>query len=653
MKRFLNSRIAIAIAILVATSQAVTAETKKPNIVILATGGTIAGAAATGTLRFNSVDINTNSATIVLDGPTSNIYNATTGTTSALTALTTNAVDGTLTLANGRDLSTTPSGATFTNSGTLNLGAGSTLNVSGVFTQPGSTLHVDIGGPNAASDFGQVAATGTINLNGSLTATLVGGYDPGFAVSFPVVVGASRNGTFSTFSGGPTPSNRSLRARYSATSAIIGVAPLVPSAPDLVAASDSGSSSSDNYTNDTTPTFTGIAENGSTVRLYADGTEVGSVAVAGGAYSITASALANGAYTMTTKAEDTDVDVSDAATGISVTIDTSAPSITNPGDQSFEIVNTAGTSVNFNPATATDNLDPSPVVTHLPSNGSSFLPGATTVNATATDLAGNSAGTSFIVTLNDSPFIVRGPGAAYGFTGPAGAQTLTISAGQVTFVADAGSHKPNLIVVLDGSGPALTINTAQHLGAIDIHSGAAATVSLGGANLLVTKAVSIVGSGRLDLNDNNAIVDYTGATQLAAIQLLINAGRSGGTWSGAGITSTAAKGANPKNTTLGVMEASDFKSIYGPDALFAGEAIDSSAVLVKYTYYGDADFNGVVNFDDYSRTDAGFNFGRTGWLNGDFDGNGTVNFDDYSLIDLAFNTQGGGLRGGLLNDAKR
>ena len=87
------------------------------------------------------------------------------------------------------------------------------------------------------------------------------------------------------------------------------------------------------------------------------------------------------------------------------------------------------------------------------------------------------------------------------------------------------------------------------------------------------------------------------------------------------------------------MEASDFKSIYGPAALFANTAIDNSAVLVKYTYYGDADFNGVVNFDDYSRADAGFNSGRSGWVNGDFDGNGTVNFDDYSLIDLAFNTQ--------------
>ena len=62
-------------------------------------------------------------------------------------------------------------------------------------------------------------------------------------------------------------------------------------------------------------------------------------------------------------------------------------------------------------------------------------------------------------------------------------------------------------------------------------------------------------------------------------------------------------------------------------------------MLVKYTYYGDTDFNGVVDFDDYSRTDAGFNQHRTGWLNGDFDGNGVVDFDDYSLIDLAFNTQ--------------
>jgi hypothetical protein len=59
------------------------------------------------------------------------------------------------------------------------------------------------------------------------------------------------------------------------------------------------------------------------------------------------------------------------------------------------------------------------------------------------------------------------------------------------------------------------------------------------------------------------------------------------------------------NTTLGIIESSDYLALYGPSATFAGESIDGTAVLVRYTYYGDTDFNGVVNFDDYSRTDAG------------------------------------------------
>ena len=58
---------------------------------------------------------------------------------------------------------------------------------------------------------------------------------------------------------------------------------------------------------------------------------------------------------------------------------------------------------------------------------------------------------------------------------------------------------------------------------------------------------------------------------------------------------------------------------------------------------GDADLNGVINFDDYSKTDFGYNNQLPGWANGDFDGNGQVNFDDYALIDLNFNTQGSSL----------
>ncbi|MBC8108879.1 MAG: hypothetical protein H7Z14_20005, partial [Anaerolineae bacterium] len=95
------------------------------------------------------------------------------------------------------------------------------------------------------------------------------------------------------------------------------------------------------------------------------------------------------------------------------------------------------------------------------------------------------------------------------------------------------------------------------------------------------------------------------------------------------------------------LEASELRSIYATNPHFHGEPVDDNAVLVQFTYYGDTDFNGVVDFDDYSRIDFGFTNSRSGWLNGDVDGNGIVDFDDFSLIDGAFNTQGTALRPGV------
>jgi hypothetical protein len=183
---------------------------------------------------------------------------------------------------------------------------------------------------------------------------------------------------------------------------------------------------------------------------------------------------------------------------------------------------------------------------------------------------------------------------------------------------------------------------------VTISDAGSITLNGQGDSVLVTRALSITPSGFLDLRDNDLILDYTparrgrGGTPLQMIQNLINLGRNAGTWANAGITSAVAAANAQHNTTLGAMGATDYMSIYGESASFDGEAIDGSAVLVKYTYYGDTDFNGKVNFDDYVRADNGFNNHLGGWLNGDSDGNGAVNFDDYVLIDLAFNTQDGG-----------
>jgi hypothetical protein len=170
-----------------------------------------------------------------------------------------------------------------------------------------------------------------------------------------------------------------------------------------------------------------------------------------------------------------------------------------------------------------------------------------------------------------------------------------------------------------------------------------ATLASGGNKMLVLTSLTINGSGKLDMFDNDLLLNYTGASQLAAIQALINSGRNGGDWLGNGITSTSARTHVSQITTLGAMEATDYDIANGAGSLFNGVDPDSTAVLVKYTYYGDTDFNGSVDGDDYSRTDSGFNLGQGGWLNGDSDGNGFVDGDDYALLDLAFNLQSGTL----------
>jgi hypothetical protein len=71
-----------------------------------------------------------------------------------------------------------------------------------------------------------------------------------------------------------------------------------------------------------------------------------------------------------------------------------------------------------------------------------------------------------------------------------------------------------------------------------------------------------------------------------------------------------------------------------------GAAVAANDVVVKYTFYGDADQNGKVDGSDYSRIDNGSLTGATGWFNGDFNYDGVINGSDYTLIDNAFNTQG-------------
>ncbi|MBI5656087.1 MAG: right-handed parallel beta-helix repeat-containing protein [Geobacter sp.] len=169
-----------------------------------------------------------------------------------------------------------------------------------------------------------------------------------------------------------------------------------PSTPDLAAASDSGSSSTDNITSVTTPTITGTAEADATVTLYdTDGTTVlGSATATGGNWSITSSALSAGAHTLTAKATDTAGNTSAASSGLSLTIDTTGPATTvataafsaDTGTSATDfITNTAAQTIS---GTLSANLAAGEMVEVSLDNGSTWTAATATAGQSTWSLAG-------------------------------------------------------------------------------------------------------------------------------------------------------------------------------------------------------------------------------------------------------------------------
>jgi hypothetical protein len=268
---------------------------------------------------------------------------------------------------------------------------------------------------------------------------------------------------------------------------------------------------------------------------------------------------------------------------------------------------------------------------------------------------GDSSG---IATVNAATLTIGGQLHIAGSAGtPGGTATLSIlNGGVVSATGHAVVYAPGTLTVGAGSTPA-TFRTNGNLsvdGHVNYNAGtliSGGTLSVGGSVFLSSAGsnqsnkktlevggASLTSSGVIDLNDNDLLVH---ANQKQYLTQQIAVARHGGAWDQPGITSTAAKNNPQHNTTLGLLSGAEYSAANGGTTQFDGRAFAPGDTLVKYTYYGDTDLNGRVNFDDYVRIDHGFNDHLTGWLNGDFDGNGQVNFDDYVLIDLAFNTQSG------------
>ena len=227
--------------------------------------------------------------------------------------------------------------------------AGNAVDLAGALANPAGTLQIDTLAPaqpstlvlapasdgglkldnrtniNAPSFSGQAEANSTVTI-----------FSDGIAVGSGLATGT---GSYNVATSTLTDGTHSIGAKatdgagnVSGFSNLINVtidtaAPLAPSTPDLQAASDTGTSSTDNITNVAKPVFTGTGENGATVTLLDGGVAIGTGTVNGsGTWQITATtALTEGANAITATQTDVAGNVSVASAGLSVALHTTAP----------------------------------------------------------------------------------------------------------------------------------------------------------------------------------------------------------------------------------------------------------------------------------------------------------------------------------------
>jgi len=178
------------------------------------------------------------------------------------------------------------------------------------------------------------------------------------------------------------------------------------------------------------------------------------------------------------------------------------------------------------------------------------------------------------------------------------------------------------------------------LGGVNVAAGTIKVLDNGtNTSLSRVGTLSIGAQSFVDMRDNDMIVS---GTPKSVIETYVAAGYNFGNYDGLGGMSTS-KGAETGITTLGVLDGNEYFNNTG-DPTFDGVVTTGSDVLVKYTYFGDVDFNGQVDVSDYNLIDFGFTSGLSGWANGDVDYSGSVDVSDYNLVDVAFANQSGVLR---------
>ena len=106
-------------------------------------------------------------------------------------------------------------------------------------------------------------------------------------------------------------------------------------------------------------------------------------------------------------------------------------------------------------------------------------------------------------------------------------------------------------------------------------------------------------------------------------------------WAGPGLTSSAARADAHGSTSLAVFNNDDGAG-HALLSSFGGQSIGADCILVKYTWNGDANADGILDGDDYFLIDCGYLAQAKRYQDGDFNFDELITAEDYFLIDSAF-----------------
>lgn len=142
-------------------------------------------------------------------------------------------------------------------------------------------------------------------------------------------------------------------------------------------------------------------------------------------------------------------------------------------------------------------------------------------------------------------------------------------------------------------------------------------------SLVLATDSNYVPLGSLDITNNSvSILAAADADPISSIVGYLKTAYDKGAWDGAGIQSSAV--ASQPGTGIG----------YADGNIDTGTAAASGIILVKDTWIGDVNLDGLITPEDMSVLTS--NFGKTGmdWAQGDLNYDGVVNGDDWALFAL-------------------